>query len=160
MRRVLCLFVFVGLLLVGCSEDGFEMPEEVPNDFAFSISFGVGSKNKINTYDGIVIKDLIIDGTATAELYFTKDETFRIYQRMREQDILQSPSIIGNTTCNSEPYGMDQWRIRVNGNEKTIKYCDDVRDAKNLVELRNFIFEIVKHKDEYEKLPETVGGYE
>ena len=35
------------------------IPEEMPNDFNFSIQFGVQKKNEINTFEGTVTKDLI-----------------------------------------------------------------------------------------------------
>jgi hypothetical protein len=46
-------------------------PKKMPEDFAFSVSFGVESRNKSN---GVVIKDLISAGTANAELTFTNTE--------------------------------------------------------------------------------------
>lgn len=46
---------------LGTSQENY-MPKEMPDDFAFSVRFGVGSKNVIDSFNGIVIKDLIAAG--------------------------------------------------------------------------------------------------
>lgn len=55
----------------------------MPDDFNFSIHFGVQKRNEINTFDGTVTKDLIADGTATTELTLTKDEMKDIYKKCK-----------------------------------------------------------------------------
>jgi hypothetical protein len=47
------------------------MSKEMPDDFAFSVRYGVNSKNVIDSFKGIVVKDLIIAGTSEAEISFT-----------------------------------------------------------------------------------------
>jgi len=141
------------------------MPREMPNDFDFSVRFGVLCRNEINTFTDTVTKDLIADGTATAQLTFTANELARIYQKMREINILAPKQLVPEqTTCTQTPHGEDRWEIRVNGKIKTIfwsgMYCETTRDARQLIALRNDIFNIVKTKEAYRKLPEPVGGYE
>lgn len=61
------------------------MPEEMPADFDFLVRYGYGevTKNEINTYQDSVVKDLIMNGTATADITLTEDEMRSIYERMR-----------------------------------------------------------------------------
>jgi len=52
------------------------MPQEMPEDFDFMVRFGYGevTKNEINTYQDTVTKDLVVKGTATADIAFTMDD--------------------------------------------------------------------------------------
>ena len=82
--------IFLSIGLLGCQQSGKEkesnneisknvptlttknMPKDMPNDFDFSIQFGVQKKNEINTFEGTVTKDLIADGTVTTEVILTE----------------------------------------------------------------------------------------
>ena len=113
-------------------------------------------KNEINTFKGTVTKDLITDGTATTELILTEEEMKDIFRKMQEINIAETkeftPKPINGTVCMQEPYAEDAWKIRING--KTIthdisgQYCEPTNDAKQLIELRNYVFNIIKSKDE------------
>lgn len=88
LNRMFHVLLAVLLLLTGCSwSKAAEMPLEMPEDFNFVVRFGYGevTKNEINTYEGIVTKDLISKGSATAELTFTDEEMKEIYNKMRDQ---------------------------------------------------------------------------
>ncbi|QUG41219.1 hypothetical protein KD050_18360 [Psychrobacillus sp. INOP01] len=144
------------------------MPIDMPSDFDFSIQFGVQKKNEISTFEGTVTKDLIADGTATTEFILTEEEMKDIYEKMLEINIAEkkefTPEPINGTTCMAEPHGEDEWKIIING--ETIRhlfseeYCEPTNDAKQLIELRNYVFNIIKTKSEYKSLPESKGGYE
>lgn len=142
--------------------------EEMPNDFNFSIQFGVGKKNEINTFDGTVTKDLIADGTVITALTLTEEEMQNVFNKMKEINIAETkefiPKSINGTVCEVEPYEEDEWKIIINGETITHsfsgKYCEPTNDAKQLIELRNYVFKIIKSKDEYKSLPASTGGYE
>lgn len=169
----------IALLLTGCNEKENNllvdvlsdvnlennMPEEMPNDFDFLVQFGFQSKNEINTFENIVIKDLIAEGTVSTEISFTQEEKKKIYQKMREINIMEPKELIPEeTNCVQTPYGEDKWKVKLNGETQTLyrtgKYCETTDHAKQLIEIRNFILDIVKSKDEYKKLPEAKGAYE
>lgn len=94
----LCLLLLAVLLLNGCSTDKEAeraagqnvMPQEMPGDFDFLVRYGYGeaTKNEINTYQDIVVKDLIMNGTATANVTLTGDEMRSIYDQMKEINIM------------------------------------------------------------------------
>lgn len=165
---------------MGCQQSGKEedkngtnpttlnMPKVMPSDFDFSIQFGVQKKNEINTFEGTVTKDLIVDGTATTELILTEEEMKDIYEKMLEINIMEPkefiPEPINGTVCMQEPYGEDKWKIIINGETLTHlisgKYCEPTKDGKQLIELKNYVFNIINSKDEYKSLPESNGGYQ
>ena len=168
---ILTLLLF-SVVLVGC-QDGTNsttqnMPENMPSDFDFSIQFGVQKKNEINTFNGTVTKDLIADGTATTKLSLTEEEMKDIYEKMKEMNISETkkftPKSLSGTICMKEPYEEDEWKIMINGETITHlisgKYCEPTNDAKQLIDLRMYIFNIIKSKDEYKLLPESKGGYQ
>lgn len=144
------------------------MPEEMPDDFQFSVQFGVHAKNEVNTYDGRVTKDLIDHGTATAELLFTAAERAQIYEHMREINVFAEkkfiPADADETMCVQEPPEDEEWKITANGQEVGFQisgqFCESTDDAKKFRQLRNEIWKIVETKEAYRQLPEVVGGYE
>ncbi|WP_342573012.1 hypothetical protein MHH37_11230 [Solibacillus sp. FSL K6-1781] len=144
------------------------IPEDMPDDFNFSIQFGVQKKNEINTFDGTVTKDLIADGTATTELILTEEEMQNVFKKMKEINIAETkeftPRSLFGTVCMKQPYGEDEWKVTINGETITHlisgEYCEPTNDAKQLIELRNYVFNLIKSKSEYKSLPESLGGYE
>jgi hypothetical protein len=165
MRFVSILIVIIIIVLfTGCaSNKGYNMPKVMPDDFAFSVRFGVGSKNVIDSYNGTVTKDLILAGTAEANVTFTNEEMLSIYEKMKTMNVLEPKDFNDDMNCRVTPYGEDIWKIRINGEEKTIqwsgKYCGKTEDAKQFIDLRNFVLDIVKEKNEYKELAEPKGGY-
>lgn len=144
-----------------------EMPEEMPADFDFLVRYGYGevNKNEINTYQDTVVKDLIMNGTATADIMLTEDEMRSIYERMRAIHIMGKLELVPlKQGCAVVPYQEDSWRITVNGFTRNWSWsgenCELTADAEQLLELRTFIADIVAGKEEYQALPEAEGGYD
>lgn len=120
-----------------------KMPKEMPDDFDFLVRFGYGevTKNEINTYQDIIIKDLIMNGAATANITFTMEEMRSIYGKMREINIMGTKELLPTKmNCSKTPYNEDSWEISVDGETKTFTWsdenCDVTNDAKQLLELR------------------------
>jgi len=187
MNRLCSILIILAVILSGCSKgteaqvssgvqnqptkdvvtEKNNMPKEMPNDFDFMVRYGYSevNKNEINTFLDTVTKDLITNGTASAKIAFTTEEMRSIYEKMREINIMGTkelkPSTIG---CERIPYGEDSWEVSINGEAKTFtwseKYCDLTNDAKQLLELRQFIHQIVVGREAYQKLPEAEGGYD
>lgn len=87
-----------------------------------------------------------------------------IYEKMREFNVLEPKKLIPLVKRGEKtPYSEDFWSIRLNGQTIdfywTDRYIGTTRDGEELSQLREFIFEIVKNKEEYKKLPEAEGGY-
>ncbi|KAI7248592.1 hypothetical protein KC345_g11845 [Hortaea werneckii] len=143
------------------------MPEEMPGDFDFFVRYGYGeaTKNEINTYQDTVIKDLVMNGTATADITLTGEEMRSIYDRMREMNIMGNLELVpASPGCSVTPHQEDSWQITAGGVTRTLTWSDEncelTDDAKQLLELRNFISGIVAGKDAYKELPEAEGGYD
>lgn len=140
------------------------MPENMPADFVFSVKFGIYKRNAINTIDQTVTKDLIEDGTATTDINITEEEMKEIYELMKEVNVGEHKNLISKTNCMQEPYEEDEWIISFDG--QTIKYsyseahCELTDDAKQLMNLRNRVFQMVKKKEAYKELPKSIGGYD
>lgn len=91
-----------------------------------------------------------------------------IYEKMQEINIDETkkftPEPINGSVCLQEPFGEDAWEIIINGETITQllsgEYCEPTTDAKQLFELRDYVFNIIKSKGEYKSLPESKGGYE
>ena len=173
MKQISYVILFsLTLFILGCESESTlkedsnfnTMPMEMPSDFDFIVEFGVLKKNVFNTYEETVTKDLITDGTATTNLTFTAEEMESIYQEMKNVNIIETKNLVPVTNCAQEPFSEDEWEITINGEVITHvisgQYCETTNDAKQLIELRNYIFSLVKNKEEYKKLPEAKGGYE
>lgn len=142
-----------------------QMPVTMPPDFAFSVRFGITGKNEINTFNGTVTKDLVVKGTAQAELVFTDSELADIYARLRTINIYRELNLEPDSrNCVQTPFDEEHWRIRLDGEERSFYWdeenCEITADAKLMKELRSYIFELVKSKPAYLELPEAVGGYD
>lgn len=142
-----------------------QMPVTMPPDFAFSVRFGITGKNEINTFNGTVTKDLVVKGTAQAELVLTDSELADIYARLRTINIYRELNLEPDTrNCVQTPFDEEHWQIRLDGEERSFYWdeenCEITADAKLMKELRSYIFELVKSRPAYLGLPEAVGGYD
>lgn len=183
MKRIGSLLFVILIIIVGCGKEPEmnavtsieqesagqqnKMPKEMPGTFDFMVRFGYGTvnKNEINTFQDTVTKDLIMNGTATAQITLSKEEMRSIYIKMREINIMGEKELgAANQTCERVPYSEDIWEVNINGETKTLtwtdRYCAQTSDMEQLLELRDFVEQIVKTKEEYKKLPESEGGYE
>lgn len=88
----------------------------MPEDFGFSIQYGVGKKNEIDTFKGIVIKDLVDNGTAKANITLSDKEMFEIYEKMKDINVLEKKKF--NSKCELEPYEETEWKIIIDGSSR------------------------------------------
>ncbi|MFG6149170.1 hypothetical protein [Halobacillus sp. B23F22_1] len=144
------------------------MPEQKPDDFGFSVQFGVNYKNEVNSFEDQVTKDLIAEGAVTADIAFSPKENDKIYEKMKEMNIVEkkklTPEQVSETICTQEPHEEDIWRIIIEGETITHSvsgaYCEPTHDAQKLIELRNYVFSIVRSKEEFKELPLSKASYE
>lgn len=160
-NKKLLLIGLLTILLVfsGCTEDSNQMP----NDFNFSLTYGTYGKQLIDTFNNVVVKDLIEDGTIETELILSEEEMKQIYVRMQELDIMGELDLDRDKDCIIEPPSVSNWTIQMNNQTKTISlptYCDYPDHARELLRLEEFIHELVSEREEYQALPDSVGVYE
>lgn len=162
--RFLMPFLILVIFLISCNQQANSMPDEMPDDFNFSVRYGITSKNEINTFESIVTKDLVMNGTITTNIKLSENDRKDIYNKMREINILKELKLVSKSNCERIPFSEDSWSIRMNGKLLSFKWsekdCEKTEDAGKLENLREFVFNIVKSKPEYKKLPEAVGAYE
>lgn len=41
----------------------------------------------------------------------------------------------------------------------SVEYCEPTNEAEQLIELRDYVFNIINSKGEYKSLPKSKGGY-
>ncbi|MCG7343421.1 membrane lipoprotein lipid attachment site-containing protein [Sporosarcina sp. ACRSL] len=161
MRRLI-FFLTMLLVLSACNSTSEVLRKEKPNDFAFSLKYGVRALNELNTYDNTYTKDLVEDGTETTDMVLSNEEIEVIYEKFRSADVLSLPEEKGGPPCTA-PYYRYELSMTVDGEEYYLKW-DTSCESKALnrwERTMNFINrEIIYPKDEYQSLPEPTGGYE
>jgi hypothetical protein len=172
MRTVKLLLLIVLILLVGCSlsktaSEKQGIPLKTPKDFGFVLSYGIGAKNKLDTFKGQFTKDLAAAGTTTTRLKLTNDEMEKIYQHMVEINIFNYPEVFkpsSNLAQYVTPHPTYEFTINIDKVTKKIYWEDenqsDSADAKRLRDLIDNIRQTVESKVEYKKLPPMEGGYD
>lgn len=150
------LFVFS---LVGCTNN----ENAIPQNFNFRLQYGTYGKQKIDTFEGTVVKDLVIDGTVAADIAFTEAEMEEIYKKMIEINIMGELDYPKKRDCSREPESITTWEIKIADKTQLIHYksfCEYSDDALNLIKLEDYIHELMASKEEYKLLPESNGHYE
>ncbi|AQQ53088.1 hypothetical protein [Planococcus lenghuensis] len=139
------------------------MPAEMPEDFDFSIRYGITSKNEVDTFDDTVTKDLITNGTASADIKLSDEEMKLVYEKMQKINAMAPKELVPDAGCIHTPHEVDIWKIQALGeiitHEVSQKYCELTEDAQELLNLRKFIVDLIEEKEAYEELPEAEGGY-
>ncbi|TYS68236.1 hypothetical protein FZC76_10870 [Sutcliffiella horikoshii] len=111
----------------------------------------------------MIVKDLVIDGTIEAKIPLTVEEKDLIYSEMLKINIMGDLDTGRELQCAIEPPSFTSWHIQMNGETKEFSYtnfCEYDGDAKNLMDLENYIHELVAAKKAYQELPDLNGGYE
>ncbi|MBM7563876.1 hypothetical protein [Paenibacillus sacheonensis] len=141
------------------------MPEAMPSDFDFSVRYGYGMKDEINTYENTVTKDLVVKGAATADITLSEEEMGAIYAKMKAIDVIHLTKLNPTTTnCAQTPFNQASWMITIASNTQSLtwssEHCTVTDDARKLLDLQTYIQGIVKGKPAYKALPEAEGGYD
>ena len=158
-----------------------------PTDFNFSINFGYGNaKNRIDTYNQIFTKDLVMDGTETIDFEIPLEEMQKIYQAFQKYRVSELPNVIdakavsgtdtvyayadGDPLCSySTPAYLYFVTYTCNDETRTI-ICNDggpwdalkgPPDTRNrLVNFVNTICDYIYNTDEYKNMSPINGGYD
>ncbi|MDG5789267.1 hypothetical protein QA612_17545 [Evansella sp. AB-P1] len=161
MRKL--LFVFTTLILLSaCNSTANVFPKEKPDDFAFSLKYGITAANELNTYDNTFTKDLIQDGTATTDMELSNEEMEAIYEKFRSVDVLSLPEEESGSPC-MDPYNRYELTMTVDGEQYNLEWdtsCTSRALNKWEDTMEYIILDIIFTKEEYRALPEATGGYD
>jgi hypothetical protein len=166
--KVICLCILlIATLLAGCNLTGTKnkLPPTKPKDFNFIFSYGVDSKNQLDTIKGQYTKDMVTEPSVSTNLKLSDEDMATIYSEIRKINILDYPdSFKPKNNLFQSPYYTYNFKVIADGIEKNISWADEnaseSREAIQLRELFKKIQEIIESKEEYKKLPEAKGGYD
>lgn len=159
---ILCLSFFI----CGCSSN--QVPDQVPDDFNFSLRYGVQGKNILSTFDNTFTKDMVTEEPITIKLKLTEKDLQDIFEKMQKINITSYPEVYKPDNLSPlktmvSPYQTYELVVNYDGNTKKILWEDEnlvnTNQANNLRALIANIIEIVQSKEEYKKLPQPKGGY-
>jgi hypothetical protein len=130
------------------------------DQFDFELKYGVGLKNKINTKDQELIKDLQNgEAVGVSDFQFSKDELNQIYKLMILSNYLEDKKL--STKCNMKPFVSYELTVWINDAQRHFAWseCDKSKDGKQMSELVSDIKAILKQNPVYQSLPEVKGFY-
>ena len=150
-------------MVIGCRK---ENPVEQHDEQFIQIDFSYGFKDELNTFEGFVQKDLILDGAARKPLWFSKAEQSSIVDVVIETKFLTFPDTLyaQKGVLVSPDFSPDQLRIRYNGQDKTVVWFYPLDPSSEftapLNKLALSIKNILVANETYKKLPPARGGYQ
>ena len=179
MRRIAVsalVFLCAAALLAGCAGNAAASEEEAPDDFAISFSFWINPNqpNIYDTYQKIIQKDLVTDGTASADLTVTGTTLNDIYRKIKalELDEITEAMVSANLTTsdlqvNITPCTEYKVTFTVRGAEYTVTgddtawhYKDGNSSAGRFCLFVEFMKDICRNSEEYMALPDAKGLYQ
>ncbi|WYP27543.1 hypothetical protein NSQ54_05380 [Alkalihalobacillus sp. FSL W8-0930] len=153
-----CVLLFILFIISGCDQS---FSKQMPDDFAFSLKYGVTLANELNTYEHTFTKDLVSDGKVETIMELTDEERSRIYQLFREVDVFKVSKSSGFPCM--EPYEKYELKMTMNEQDYDLSWntsCDFQKQLKWETVLNEIRIDIIQTKPGYQQLPEANGGYE
>ncbi len=148
-------------VLPGC--DLGNGPEHDPQMVRIQLDYHF--RNAVNTFDGTLTKDLIMDGSVTVPFWFTTEEQRQIAARLEQADFYALPDTIRQIPgvfVSPDP-GSLILRVRNDRGEKVVVMHyppDQTNDYWKTVEELGFaIWTIVEATPAYQQLPPARGAY-
>lgn len=134
------------------------------DSFDFVFKYGVGAKNKINTFNGTFTKDLVLDPPVTTKLTLTNEEKSQILQRMVDMDLFNLPdNFPGNPSFLVTPQTDYYIKVQNGSQTKEITWSTnsliETNTQSSLEQLVSYLIDIIEQKPEYKSLPNARGGY-
>lgn len=172
MKKVILILLLLALL-AGCADSKVQYPEQMPEDFAIRYSWAIGPENVYDTYEGILQKDLVLDGIAVMEFEPDREELEQIYQKIRELDIASIDREMtaaqlakGDEMVAMTPLTVYKIQFTINGSiydlngDATASCYPKDKDAVRFMEFVEFMRDIMVNNREYKQMPKHNGGYD
>jgi len=99
-KTIILLMIFLIAGLSSCVNDNSD-DLLIPNDFNFSISFGINGYSKIDTYNGTFTKDLVKGGTETIPFIIPVEQMQEIYNAFMKFHVSELPDDINEYAMES-----------------------------------------------------------
>jgi hypothetical protein len=147
---------------VGC-EHGLE-PQK-PDEQFVKLLFQYGFRDELNTFNGTLTKDLVLNGTVTVPFWLTKSEQESVLVELARVDFFYLPdTLLRMAGVDISPNsGTQLLRIEVGSQTKTViwSYLIDPSHpaSQRITQLSQAIQGIIESKPEYKQLPPARGGY-
>jgi hypothetical protein len=151
-------------------------PQEAPADFAiyFSYWFDSNRANIYDTYNKTIQKDLVLNGTAAADLTVTSETLNAIFRKIIEFEVckiteamisanLSASNVRVDVLPNTEykiKFTIDGASYTVTGDATAWEYRDENASAAHFCQFADFMRDLYLNTAEYKTLPEAEGGYD
>lgn len=166
----------IGVIGMDVYYDAVVMPEEMPDDFEITFTYGVEQANQhsgIDSRENTVQKDLVQNGLAITDIEIGESLLKEMYQTLRVVNVTSYPSVYKpDYTDNPEegvvveitPSMVYDMRISFNGIRYSLywhnKNGSTASEAVVLEEAFSDIIGLITQTEEYKQLEDSVGGYD
>ncbi len=149
-------------LLAGCDLGGPHQsdPQSV------KVLFKYGFRDQVDTFNGTLTKDLVMNGTTTVAFSFTSAQQDSVRRALEQSDFFHLPDTlypVPSVAISPNP-GMQMLRVQCEGRTKTLvwNYVLDASDPRTekVLDLWRALEGIVRSTKTYGSLPPAVGGYD
>lgn len=155
------IFLCIAVLLFAF--DVIRFPASYPEDFSIRYEAWISSErtNILDTEEGFIQKDLVLDGTATAS--FSPDPALLrvIWKEVRRNRLTSINGYVEG--AQREPSQQYRITLTMNGKTYTVNGRDPAgsakRDAARLLRFTQYMNELIENLPEYQALPKARGGY-
>jgi hypothetical protein len=170
------VFAFAILTLSGCASKAGAIPKERPGDFDIRFSYWIlpEQQNIYDTYEGTLQKDLVTNGTATADLFESNERLDEIYKKISElelyaisqdmtsENLTTTDQMFYVTPCTEYEikFTIDGVEYTVTGDDTASNYIRQNRDADHFWQFKEFMQDLYRSSDEYQNLPKAEGAYD
>lgn len=177
MKKTAAMLLLV-LLTAGCAKTPAQTAktEQMPQDFAicFTWWYNPEQKNSMDTATGKLQKDLLADGTASAEfqpddalrqqLYelVSRDDFLSISREMTAQELTTDGTAVAVSpnTCYEIAVTMNGKQTVVRGDQTAAAYTDTDEDAACFMAVTDELKQIVWELPAWKAMPEADGAYQ
>jgi hypothetical protein len=162
MRRLIVPLLFAcQVFLTGC-DLGEPSP---PGPQLVKIRLQYNFRDMVDTFNGTLTKDLVLDGTVTVPFWLTKSEQDGLLAEIEREGFFNMPDTIASipgVVITPDP-SPDFLRVQVNGSDKTVVWNYPINTSnpqgQAIRRLATALWNTVTAKPEYKQLPPTRGGY-
>lgn len=161
------LILFLSLGLWSCEEETIRETGQPDVQF-LKIHFRYDFGNELNTFNQTYTKDLVLDGYITIPFWLTTAEQQQIDGKLEALDFFNLPDTIlsavsGDTVSTFDPNPGRQFlrAEHANANKEVSWYYplpENDPAANAIIELSEFIQNLIHSKPDYQKLPAPRGG--